>query len=54
MKPRAKYLPLLWPVQESGAAVEHNDVILNEHDDVTLLESYSLAYFFLELDTEQL
>ena len=25
---RAQYLPLLWPVRQSGAAVEHNDVIL--------------------------
>ena len=25
---RAQYLPLLSPVQQSGAAVEHNDVIL--------------------------
>ena len=25
---RAQYLPLLWPVQQSGAAVEPNDVIL--------------------------
>ena len=25
----ARYLPLLWPVQQLGAAVEHNDVILN-------------------------
>ena len=24
----ARYLPLLWPVQQSGAAIEHNDVIL--------------------------
>ena len=24
----AWYLPLLWPVRQSGAAVEHNDVIL--------------------------
>ena len=24
----AQYLPLLWPVRQSGAAVEHNDVIL--------------------------
>ena len=39
MKLRARYLPLLWPVQQSGAAVEPNDVIL--------LQSYSLAYFFL-------
>ena len=30
MKPCAcaQYLPLLWPVRQSGAAVEHNDVIL--------------------------
>ena len=25
---RARYLPLVWPVWQSGAAVEHNDVIL--------------------------
>ena len=25
---RAQYLPLLWPVRQSGAAAEHNDVIL--------------------------
>ena len=25
---RSQYLPLLWPVQQSWAAVEHNDVIL--------------------------
>ena len=25
---RAQYLPLLWPVRQSGAADEHNDVIL--------------------------
>ena len=25
---RARYMPLLWPVPQSGAAVEHNDVIL--------------------------
>ena len=25
---RARYLPLLWPVQQLGAAVEHNDVML--------------------------
>ena len=25
---RARYLPLLWPVRQLGAAVEHNDVIL--------------------------
>jgi hypothetical protein len=24
----ARYLPLLWPVRQSGAAVEPNDVIL--------------------------
>ena len=23
-----RYLPLLWPVRQSGAAVEHNDLIL--------------------------
>ena len=25
---RVRYLPLLWPERQSGAAVEHNDVIL--------------------------
>ena len=25
---RARYLPLLWPVRQSGAALEPNDVIL--------------------------
>ena len=25
---RAQYLPLLWPVRQSEAAVEHNEVIL--------------------------
>ena len=25
---RLQYLPLVWPVRQSGAAVEHNDVIL--------------------------
>ena len=25
---RAQYLSLLWPVQESGAAIEPNDIIL--------------------------
>ena len=25
---RARYLSLLWPVRQSGAAVEHNDIIL--------------------------
>ena len=25
---RLRYLPLLWPVRQLGAAVEHNDVIL--------------------------
>ena len=25
---RAQYLPLLWPVRQSGGAVEHNNVIL--------------------------
>ena len=25
---RLRYLPLLWPVCQLGAAVEHNDVIL--------------------------
>ena len=25
---RLRYLPLLWPVRQSGASVEHNDVIL--------------------------
>ena len=25
---RARYLPLVWPVQQSGAAVEHKDVIM--------------------------
>jgi hypothetical protein len=34
------YLPLLWRIQQSGAAGEHNDV--------TLLQSYSLAYFFFD------
>jgi hypothetical protein len=27
MKLGARYLPLLWPVQQSGVAVENNDVI---------------------------
>ena len=26
---RSRYLPLLWPVQQLGAALEHNDVILS-------------------------
>ena len=51
MKPRAQYLSLLWRVRQSGAAVEHNYVILfNELNDVTLLQSYPLAYFFLGVD----
>ena len=25
---RVRYLPLLWPVRQSGAAVEHNDFIV--------------------------
>ena len=25
----AQYLPLLWPVRQLGAAVEHNEVILS-------------------------
>ena len=41
IKPRLRYLPLLWLVRQSGTAGEHNDV--------TLLKSYSLAYFFLDL-----
>ena len=28
MKLRAQYLPLLWLVRQSGAAVEHDDIIL--------------------------
>ena len=45
---RSQYLPLLWPVQQSWAAVEHNDVILtlgllSEHH--TPISHVSLAKF---------
>ena len=43
----AQYLPLLWPVQRLGAAIKHNDVYINKLNDVTLLQFYSFAYFFL-------
>jgi hypothetical protein len=36
---RAQYLPLLWPERQSGAAVEHIDVILTN-----LMTSYWLDY----------
>ena len=36
-----QYLPLLWPVRQSGAAVEHNDVILSlGHTDQFLVEMF--------------
>ena len=38
---RARYMPLLWPVPQSGAAVEHNDVILSlGHTDQFLVEMF--------------
>ena len=37
---RARYLPLLWPVRQSGAAIEHNDVILKN-----LMTSHSSILF---------
>jgi hypothetical protein len=46
---RTRYLPLLWPVRQSGAAVEHNDVILtNLMTSITLLSVDDLKRGFLK------
>ena len=47
---RVRYLPLLWPVRQSGAAVEHNDIIVTlglpskQHVTHTPISHVSLAH----------
>ena len=45
MKPRAQFLPVFGRLAELRATVE-----LDKLSDVTLLQSYSLEYFFLEYE----